>query len=91
MEEVEKGTGLSENQAWAYRVSRGEKAQNSGGRVAGKGRREKGLLEAGEKQELRSCVYLTLSEHFANKYLGFIINGISPFRTVAAQGKPVQS
>lgn len=33
------------------------------GSVAGKRRREKGLLEAGEKQELRSCVYLTLSEH----------------------------
>lgn len=74
VEEVEKGTDLSENQAWAHCVSRGKKAQKGAGRGAGKGRREKGLLEAGEKQELRSCVYLTLSEHFANEYVDFLIN-----------------
>lgn len=68
-----------------------EEKKKGAGRCAGKGRREKGLLEAGEKQELRSCVYLTLSEHFANEHVDFLINGITPFRTIAAPGKPVQS
>lgn len=37
VEEMGKGTGLSENQAWAHCVSRGEKAQKGAGVLLGKG------------------------------------------------------
>lgn len=69
--EVEKGTGLCRPGLDSLYIMRGKKAQKGGGRGAEKGRRGNGLLETRKKQDLRYFVYLTLSEQFANEYVGF--------------------